>query len=147
MKQSVPKACNILLNFAWDVPSDPADDDREAAVGSSNSCWPRMTPDLRDDDTESFIDQSTCCFLPAHTCLVWQALVQAQFICPVQMHHTASSRSKQLVQAHLLMQSHLDSTLYAELHRFQLPSAQEMLFIRSQHEPHRHDSKHRRTEG
>ena len=56
------------------------------------------------------------------------------------LHHTASSRSKQLVQAHLLMQSHLDSTLYAELHRFQLPSKQEMLFIRSQHEPHRHNS-------
>jgi extradiol dioxygenase family protein len=56
------------------------------------------------------------------------------------LHHTASSRSKQLVQAHLLMQSHLGSTLYAELHRFQLPSTQEMLFIRSQHEPHRHNS-------
>ena len=61
--KAYPKVYYILLNFAWDAPVDPADDDREAAVGSSNSCWPRMTPDLRDDDTESFIGTQSCdCF-------------------------------------------------------------------------------------
>ncbi len=52
-----------------------------------------------------------------------------------------------LVQANFLSQSQLNSTLYTIFNRFQQPGAQQMLLIRSQHEPHRHDDEHSGAEG
>jgi hypothetical protein len=51
--------------------------------------------------------------LQSHTPAWYDIGIADTTSCPVQLHHTASSRSKQLVQAHLLMQSHLDSTFQA----------------------------------